>query len=132
MNYDNAKTIIEETYSTQSNMLFTKLSQDAIITLANLYKNQNIKRQMTDATILRLSAMEPHRQCGFLTNPFLEFIIGRCCTPNTATTAAPSVSTPTNKTETKVNVKPDVKPVPKPEPEPDPEEDPEFNMDIFG
>ena len=134
MNYADAVLIVTNNYSLQSDLLISSLDPQAIITLAQLC-NQNTNRSMTTATIARLSKMEPHRQCGFLANPFLEWIIGNCLTatpsPATATVSTPN-SKPANVSNSTSKSKSKSKPKPEPEPEPEPDLDPEPEIDLFG
>ena len=126
MNYQDAVVIVKNNYSSQIDLLTKSLSPEAIITLAQLC-NQNINRSFTDATIFRLSAMEPHRQSGFLANPFLEWIIGNCMTK--APQVPQPTATPNNISASKSNPNKNKKPEPEPTPEPEPDVEPD--IDIF-
>lgn len=77
MNFEQASHIVKTIYTTQADKLISSLCPEAICTLAILH-GKNIRRQFSDHTIDKLSQMEPHRQCGFLTNPLMEFMIGQC------------------------------------------------------
>ncbi|QKF93993.1 hypothetical protein QKU48_gp0535 [Fadolivirus algeromassiliense] len=74
MNYTHAKNVVILNYPLNATKLIESLSQEAIITLAGLC-NQNVKRIINDNTIIRLSTMEPYKQCGYLSNPFLQWAI---------------------------------------------------------
>ncbi len=128
MNYTDAVTIVQAAYGSQADLILKKLCEESIITLAKL-SGQNILRQMTDATIHRLSAMEPHRQSGFIANPLLAFVMDNC---TRQILEKKPIATKSGKNNLKPNIKPDPKPVPTPEPEPDePEEDEEPEPNIF-
>src|ERR1700679_322910 len=121
MDYSTASTIINETYGHQANMLTTNLCSDAIITLAKLFKEQNIKRQINDDTITRLSAMDPNKQCGYLANPLLQLILSKFISGNPIG-CSPVLHMPIQgKTSNKPNTneKPDQSPNPDPIPEPE-------------
>lgn len=75
MNYSDAILIVKANYNTQSDLIISSLDPTAIVTLAKLC-NQKTNRTFTNATLTRLSAMEPHKQCGYLANPYLEWILG--------------------------------------------------------
>ena len=75
MNYNDAINLVKIDYGLQANDIIKSLSEDAIITLGQLH-NQNIKRQINSGTLVRLSAMEPRKQAGYLANPLLEFMAG--------------------------------------------------------
>jgi hypothetical protein len=132
MDYDGAVNLITSYYGQQMDRLVQYLSRDAIIALGNL-QQQGVKRQISDRTLMRLSAMEPHRQVGYLTNPLLEFLIQKCCN-EVGVSSVPTAPGP-SKVETKVNVPTpivEIKPAPKPEPEPDIDDDVGMEFDIFG
>lgn len=130
MNYDQAADVVKSNYAVQAPKLLSSLSQEAIITLAGLC-NQNIIRQISDFTIFRISSMEPHRQSGYLANPFLQMMLDSCTesilNPKPVEVIAPRTVVIGGKKSNKNNIKvPDPIPVqplnkPKPEPEPEPE-----------
>ena len=134
MNYDDAVTLVKNDYGSQANDILNSLCHDAIITLGNLH-NQNIKRQINSATLVRLSTMEPHRQVGYLSNPLLEFMIQMCISdiqnPRSVQTA-PVNNNVNNKNNKKKNNKQETKPEPKPEPEPIEEDEVPTPFDLFG
>jgi hypothetical protein len=134
MNYEEASVIVKSNYAMQADMIMNGLCQQAIITLANLCK-QNIRREMTNYTINNLSQMEPHRQVGFLANPFLEFVIGKCfdapSQPEIVISAPTGGKKSTSKSQSKVEPKVEPRTKPEPEPIPDPEPEPDIPPDLF-
>ena len=117
MDFDQSKNIIRETYGTQADKLINKLCSGAICTLADLSK-KNVIRTFSDITIDNLSQMEPHRQCGFIANPLIEFILGRCT--HTIINQPTTVPIKTTTTISQSQIKPQPKPIPVPLSEPEP------------
>jgi len=72
--YDRASSIVKQQYIDQAQLILSSLDTLAVIELAKLH-NQGVYRKMNNLTINRLSQMDPHRQVGYLANPFLEWII---------------------------------------------------------
>ena len=50
MKFDNTMILIQKAYQSQSNELCPSLSKDAIVTLAGLYKDHNVKPKPTPKT----------------------------------------------------------------------------------
>jgi hypothetical protein len=131
MDYQTATAIVRDNYQSQADLLMKSLCPQAIITLATLC-NQNTKRSMTSFTINNLSSMEPHRQVGFIANPFLEFLIGRCLDTPQAQAHPVTTAPPNKKTNSKLVPAPAPSPAPKPDPKPEPEVEEEPSpIDIF-
>jgi len=127
MDFDQSKNIIRETYGTQADKLINKLCSGAICTLADLSK-KNVIRTFSDITIDNLSQMEPHRQCGFIANPLIEFILGRCT--HTIINQQPSTVPTTIIYQPQIKLKP--VPLPEPEPiKPDSVSEEEIPIDFF-
>ena len=142
MNYNEAVILVRNDYGSQADDIIKSLCEEAIITLGQLNK-QNVKRQINNFTLARLSAMEPHKQAGYLANPLLQFMLERCISdiqnPPTVSVPEHNVNVTNNKNKNKnknvtpVEPKPEPKPTPKPDPEPDPDDDPlDTPFDLFG
>lgn len=74
MDYNEAINVVKSYYVTQYDLLKNNLCQDAIITLAELCKSNN-QKQLSNDYIKKISTFEPYRQCGYLTNPFIQHLI---------------------------------------------------------
>ena len=122
MKYEEAVTIVQDTYHEQAEALISSLAPEAIIALARCAQ-ENIRRDLTEESIEQLAEMEPHRQKGYIANPYMQnlmdtwlgqFSCGYC--PSTATDdQAPEPTA-------------DDEPVTKPKPEVDPEPEPDDGL----
>jgi len=148
MDYSAATECVRLHYTSQYDLLIKNLCQEAIITLGDLCK-QHVQRQFLNDTVKRLSAMEPHRQCGWIANPFLQSIIDNYVlqVTNGVSGSAPTpmpvpIPVPTQLRAPAPMLKPTPKPDddaeiydifadPKPAPKPDPEEE-MTPFDLFG
>ena len=128
MDYSEAVIVVTSNYGHQANKITSSLSEDAVVTLASLCKSNN-KRNLADYTIERLALMEPYRQCGYIANPFIQWLLDSA----TACSSQPVPQETNNVPVPNVNKpapKPNDKPAPKPEPEL--EEDDGAMFDLFG
>lgn len=133
MDYSAASECVKLNYRSQYNLLLNSLCQDAIITLSDLC-DQRMQRELSNETIKKLSLMEPHQQCGYITNPLLQYMI------DSYISSVINTSGSTTKSNTSITIdttiKPDNKPKPEPpkpapKPEPEPEEDIAPLFDLF-
>ena len=131
MEYSEAVVVVNANYGPQATKITSSLSEETIITLASLCKSNN-KRNMTDFTIDRLSVMEPYRQCGFVANPLLQWLLDSAtfsaCAPSQTVPEPQQNNVPSNDKKPESNKKPEKKP----EPEPEPEDPNETLFDLFG
>lgn len=119
MNFEEAQSIVKKNYSAS----VLKLSEEAIITLAQLY-NENTKRHLTDYTVEKLLTMTPYKQSCYIANPFMEFLMDSIL----SSARAQSVSSVPVTITQQPNPKPDPKPEPKPKPEPEPDDAVPFDL----
>ena len=129
MNYSEAVTIVNSNYLYQADKITSNLSQEAVIALANCVKG-NEKRNLADATIDRLSRLEPWQQAGWISNPWIQWAIESCnasmCAPRPVTSTTTITTDTTKVTPNKPT------PDPKPKPAPEPIDDDGPMIDLFG
>lgn len=127
MEFNESIEIIKTAYPNNAHKILSSLSPEAICTLASLYKNENVTRQMSDCTINKIATMEPHQQEGYITNPFLQYLIESYLASVMSVKQSHTIQTQTVHPVKIIEPMPVVKPVEiKP---PEPEDD--FVLDIF-
>ena len=74
MEYEKAVNIIEENYGSYSHMIITYLCKEALFMIAkNCLENKQIS--LSEQTLEKMKNMSDDRQCGYLANPFMQYII---------------------------------------------------------
>ena len=141
MNYTDAVMLVKKAYGSQADDILNNLCEESIVVIGKLY-NQGVVRQISNGTLVGLSAMPPYKQAGYLANPLLQFMLEKCVTDinrNPTSSIMVEQTTKINNSNDNKNNKNDknkknntVIDVPKPEPEPVIEIEDEPIIDIFG
>lgn len=93
--------VIKSKYGDQATKLLN-LCDEAVIVLARSCQ-EGSKINLSDASIDRLAAMEPSRQCGYLVNPWMEFFMDRALGALTSGTSSNTSVTSMTKNSTNNN-----------------------------